>query len=68
MQNAPERVKEVIKELPIDNVEYIEISDESRNILANLNQFVCSFAELSFILFESILFNIVPKNIKKPKP
>jgi len=46
LQNAPERVKEVIKELPIDNVEYIEISDESRNILANLNQFVCSFAAL----------------------
>jgi len=32
LQNAPERVKQVIKELPIENVEYIEISDESINL------------------------------------
>ncbi len=29
LQNAPERVKQVIKELPVENIEYIEISDES---------------------------------------
>ncbi len=29
LQNAPEKVKEVIKTLPIENIEYIEISDES---------------------------------------
>ena len=29
LQNAPEKVKQVIKTLPIDHVEYIEISDES---------------------------------------
>lgn len=29
LQNAPQRVKEVIRELPVDNIEYIEISDES---------------------------------------
>ena len=29
LQNAPQKVKEVIKTLPADNAEYIEISDES---------------------------------------
>ncbi|MEA3445918.1 MAG: hypothetical protein U9R19_14460 [Bacteroidota bacterium] len=29
LQNAPERVKQVIRNLPIEDVEYIVISDES---------------------------------------
>ena len=29
LQNAPEKVKEVIKTLPSENIEYIEINDES---------------------------------------